>query len=277
MIAILGEPRQMLHAFGDMSVHESVSAEPHGFQDFLHHAQDGNLYEPAQLWDYLRANLEPSILASPDGHRWALAAEAMERCESIGGDALHLKLLKTVAVIDLFKERSGLAPGFEVLATCFANTNENALRSGLEQLAKWSFTIYKKFLDAHAIYAGSDFDIDEAVRSALEEVHEIDFAALRKLAGLQPILAKRHYHDTGAMRWFDINICPLDALSEVADAYRADNGAIGQFVLGIPTDGEGETIAEDLCREAARPATEAPRAPGTLRIRGLLPGSQELG
>ena len=54
------------------------SSEPHGFQDFINQAGSGELYTPDRLWDYLRANLEPSILASPDGHRWALAAEALE-------------------------------------------------------------------------------------------------------------------------------------------------------------------------------------------------------
>ena len=53
------------------------SAEPQGFQDFLRHAGRDELYAPDRLWDYLRTNLEPSILASPDGHRWALAVEAL--------------------------------------------------------------------------------------------------------------------------------------------------------------------------------------------------------
>src|SRR4029079_2127862 len=37
------------------------SSEPHGFTDFLKRASNGDLYEPSRLWDYLRANLEPSI------------------------------------------------------------------------------------------------------------------------------------------------------------------------------------------------------------------------
>ncbi len=40
------------------------SAEPYGFQDFLKHAGDSERYGPDRLWDYLRANLEPSILPS---------------------------------------------------------------------------------------------------------------------------------------------------------------------------------------------------------------------
>ena len=227
------------------------SSELHGFQDFLSHAKDGELYCPDRLWDYLRANLEPSILASPDGHRWALAAEALERCESLGGDALHVRLLKTIAVIDLFKERSGLLPNSELLRTCFPDTPQKAIETALSDLDGWSLTIFKKFLDARAIFAGSDFDIEQAVRTALDEIDEIDFEHLKSLAGLQPILAKRHYHETGAMRWFDVNIVPVSGIVEFASGFTPKNGAIGQFLLAIPTDGEKEGRAEKLCREAA--------------------------
>ena len=59
------------------------------------------------FWDYLRDNLEPSILASPDGHRWSTALEALERSESRGGTANHLLMAKTIAVIDQFREHTG--------------------------------------------------------------------------------------------------------------------------------------------------------------------------
>ena len=228
------------------------SAEPHGFQDFLQHVEDDELYGPGRLWDYLRANLEPSILASPDGHRWALAAEALERCEAIGGDSMHIRLLKTIAVIDLFKERSGLVANFDLLKSCFPEASAKALKKALSQLDTWSFTIFKKFLDAHAIYAGSDFDVDRAVRAALDEIDEVDFAALKSLAGLQPVLGKRHYHETGALRWFDVNIVPVNELDEFAAQFGPENGEIGQFLLAIPTEGESEEVADDACRKAAR-------------------------
>lgn len=228
------------------------SSEPQGFQDFLKNAHDGSVYGPDRLWDYLRLNLEFSILASPDGHRWALATEALERCEANGGDALHISLLKTIAVIDLFKERSGLVANFDLLRSCFPGTQNKELRKALSQLGAWSFTIFKKFLDAHTIFAGSDFDIDGAVRTALEEIDEIDFATLKTLAGLQPILAKRHYHETGALRWFDVDIVPVSELDYFAKGFKPKNGEIGQFLLAIPTEGESHEFAEDVCRQATR-------------------------
>lgn len=228
------------------------SSEPHGFQDFLKNADEVELYGPDRLWDYLRANLEPSILASPDGHRWALAADALERCEAIGGEQLHIRLLKTIAVIDLFKERSGLVPNSDLLRDCFPGTSAAAIEDALSKLDAWSFTIYKKFLDARAIFAGSDFDIDRAVRSALNEIDEVDFMELKSLAGLQPILAKRHYHETGALRWFDVHVVPVKDIISIAEHFEPENGTIGQFLLAIPTAGESEEHAEEVCRKAAR-------------------------
>ena len=227
------------------------SSEPQGFQDFLKHADNGALYGPDRLWDYLRANLEPSILASPDGHRWAVAAEALERCEVTGSDALHISLLKTIAVIDLFKERSGLVANLGLLRSCFPGTPAKRLQKALSELDGGSFTIFKKFLDAHTIFAGSDFDIDGAVRAALEEIDGIDFAALKTLAGLQPILAKRHYHETGALRWFDVNIVPISQLDAFAAAFKPEHDEIGQFLLGVPTEGESLEFAKNTCRKAA--------------------------
>ena len=227
------------------------SSEPYGFQDFLRYAGDNERYGPDRLWDYLRANLEPSILASPDGHRWSSAVEALERCESTGGDDLHIKLLKTISVIDLFKERSGLVASFELLRNCFPDISVEELQQALYQLDQWSLIIFKKFLGAYAIFAGSDFDIDHAVRTALDDIDTIDFTVLKSLAGLQPILAKRHYHETGTLRWFDVDIVPLSNLVELTSHSELQNGAIGQFLLTIATEGENEEQAKDLCRQAA--------------------------
>jgi len=232
------------------------SAEPFGFQEFLAQAGEEDLYGPERLWDYLKANLEPAILASPDSHRWALASEAVDRCEAIGGEALHIRLLKAIALIDLFKERSGLLASRELLEACVPEAAGKEIQRALEQLSTWSLIIYKKFLDAYAVYAGSDFDIEQALASAIEAVYEVDFDALKSLAGLQPVLAKRHYHDTGALRWFDVDIVPVAALERRVEEFAPREGTIGQFLLAIPTEGESETVAHELCRSAARASTE---------------------
>ncbi|MCY3604752.1 MAG: ATP-binding protein [Gammaproteobacteria bacterium] len=228
------------------------SAEPHAFQDYLRRADGDTLYGPDRLWDYLRANLESSILASPDGHRWALAADALERCESLGGDAVHTSVLKTIAVVDLFKERSRLLAGHELIRTCFPDCSDHLLEQALDQLEHWSLTIYKKHLKAFAIFAGSDFDIEEAVTDAMSDAAGLEITQLKGLAGLQPIVAKRHYHETGALRWFEVNLAPTSSVIQQAAEYHPIDGAIGQLILVIPAAGETEEHASQVCREAAR-------------------------
>ena len=213
------------------------SAEPFGFQAFLSSApEDGSqTYDLPRLWDYLRANLEPSILASPDGHRWALAVDALERCESRGGDAEHVDVVKSVALIDLFKERSGLAASHDVLRACLPGVQAARLDEVLGHLSARSVVIHKKHLGAFAIYAGSDFDIEAAVLDARAKMTGIDFARLKTVAALQPILAKRFYHKTGALIWFDVGrglAAMVDqGLAALRGAYQALLGDLEDVML----------------------------------------------
>ena len=81
-------------------------------------------------------------------------------------------------------------------------------------------------------------------------ISEVDFARLNALADLQPIVAKRHYHATGTLRWFDVALMPLAEIEQAATTYTPRHGAIGAFFIAIPTQGElGEEI-EHICRRA---------------------------
>ena len=232
------------------------SSEPQGFQDFLRHAGDGDLYAPDRLWDYLRINLEPSIMASPDSHRWALAIDALERCKAMGGEELHLRLLKTIALVGLLKDRSGLVGSVDILKQALPGYGSKEITQALARLQDWSLIVFRKFSNAYDIFEGSDFDIDYAVGQSLAATSEVDFARLNTLADLQPIVAKRHYHDTGALRWFDVSIVALEGVEQKVAGYAPEHGAIGAFFLVIPTQSEAAEVAEDRCRRAADQAKD---------------------
>jgi hypothetical protein len=228
------------------------SAEPAAFKAFLNNFTKENYYDTDLLWDYLKVNLEPTILTSPDGHRWALAAEAIDRCEAQVNKGAYLRILKAIALVDLFKGNSGLAASPELLKACFFDLPEDEVERVLAQLQKWSLIIHKKHLGAYAVYAGSDFDIDGAVSKVRAEIREVDFQALKSIAGLQPILAKRHCHMTGSLRWFDVDIVPIKQLAEIADAFTPQNGSIGQFLLAISTENEPAEYCEQVCLEVSQ-------------------------
>ncbi|MCY4608612.1 MAG: ATP-binding protein [bacterium] len=228
------------------------SAEPHGFRDFLNRASDDDLYGPDLLWDYLQVNLEPAILVSSDGHRWALAVDALGRCGASGGNILHERLIKVIALADLLKDRSRLPANDELLAIALPQHERKEIRSALKQLRDWSLVTYRKFSESWAVFEGSDFDIDHALEEALEDTDQDVIEALDAFTTLQPMMAKRHYHETGAMRWFDVGVAPLSELARSLEGYKPSRGTIGRFLLALPTQTESKAKAEKLCREAVR-------------------------
>ena len=227
------------------------STEPHAFQDFLRSAGHEALYPTDTLWDYLRVNLEPSIMASPDGHRWAMAAEAMERCHTSGGDELQIRLLKIISLIDLFKERSGLLASQRLLELILGECDAAEIKEALTALEESSIIIFRKFSSAYSVFEGSDFDIEKAVDDAYRSVGELDYTHLTMLAGLQPIIAKKHYHNTGALRWFDLELVPLNGVVEAAAAYEPKNNSAGAFLLALPSLGDSAELVERTAQQAA--------------------------
>ena len=231
-----------------------TSAEPGGFCDFLR-TQPSNakeLFGPDRFWDYLKINLEPAILASNDSHRWAQAADAIERCEA-RGTAIHVRLAKAIASIEMFRNGSGLMADRATLSTCIPEATPQELDLALAELERSSVIIFRKHLDAWAVYAGSDFDIDGAVAAALAQMSGLDPGRLARLAGLQPVLAKRHYQDRGALRWFQTELVHLSEL----DQFRArDNDAAGHLVLALPAAEENRKEALAKCRAASGRSTD---------------------
>ncbi len=223
-----------------------ASREPLGFMEFLETspAKGCSMYGPARYWDYLKANLEQAILASPDGHRWAVAAEAVERAET-KGSRHHVDLTKSVALIELFRGGSGLVPEVKVLNACLPDVSAEQVKATLHDLVGWKILIERKHLTAFGVFAGSDFDIDGAINRATSELGTPDLQQLSALMDMQPILAKRIYSETGTMRWFTRRLVRMDDLQQVVERYKPEAGSTGTFLLCLPDLGtsSGKAIA----------------------------------
>ncbi|MFM0526458.1 ATP-binding protein [Paraburkholderia strydomiana] len=221
------------------------SVEPHGFRSYLNSTlkSDASWYRPSDYWDYLRSNLEPAILASPDGHRWSQAVEAVERAEAKTGDALLVSLIKNIAVIDLFRNGSGLAADSAVIGALFYDKTREELNVALEKLSSLKVALFKSYTGAWSVFEGSDFDIDAAIAQALAASPGVDYARLAQLMGLHPVVAKRHYHETGAMRWMELAICSIEQAEKIASNFQPKKGEFGAFILALPSNGMSQRTA----------------------------------
>jgi hypothetical protein len=230
------------------------SVEPYGFRSYLNSTpvSEATWYRPSDYWDYLRSNLEPAILASPDGHRWSQAVEAVERAEAKTSDPLLVVLIKNIAVIDLFRSGSGLAANAAVIGALFYDKTHEELDAALQKLAALKVALYKSYTGAWSIFEGSDFDIDAAIAQALATSPGVDYARLAQLMGLHPVVAKRHYHETGSMRWMELSLCSIEQAEKVAADFHPRKGEFGTFLLALPSKGMSPRVARQRAQACSK-------------------------
>lgn len=251
--ALLGPASKRRFGQNERSTFSFLSTpEPLGFKEYLEttETEDQKTYEPSLYWDYLKANLEPAILASPDGHRWSLAADAVERSEAKGGSN-HVRLMKSIAVLDLFRNGSGLGADREVLQTCVPDCSRTTVDRLLSDLEAWSVSVHRKHLGSWTVFSGSDFDIEGAVRTVLAQGVDLRLSDLSSTAGLSSIVAKRLYHESGTLRWFHSEMCSFEDLEKRLASFSPVDGAAGLFLVVLPPMGEARASVERVCKEVS--------------------------
>ena len=113
-------------------------------------------------------------------------------------------------------------------------SEKKIIKRALDELVEWKILIERKHLNAYGVFAGSDFDIEGAIRSTRNEISAFNGKLISELTDLNPVIAKRLYHETGTMRWFGKTIVPLGELSLFISTYKPAIGSVGTFVLCAP-------------------------------------------
>jgi hypothetical protein len=126
-----------------------------------------------------------------------------------------------------------LAAEEDLLASCVDPANAKSVIEALNELCSASILIFRKHLSAYGITAGSDFDIEAAVREAKARLGAVDLSRLGDLVDLGPITARRHYWDTGAMRWFSRNIIHESQAESHVAKFAPSGSQCGEFLLVI--------------------------------------------
>lgn len=181
------------------------SAEPGGFMEHLERtAPDSEqvLYAPDQLWDYLVTNFGMALTDGADGRRFSLAFEAVERAAA-RGTVLHVRLVKTAALIEFFRNGSGLGVADDILALAIPGATAEAVTHALAELVDWAILIRQPRMGGYALFAGSDFDLEEALGRSRVQLDRDTLSTLPSRVGFGAVVAKRHYFATGALRAFE--------------------------------------------------------------------------
>jgi hypothetical protein len=191
----LGQNERSLFAF--LSSHE-----PFGFQDYLAEsgAQLETPYSLDALYDYVLANTGVRVLSESGDRTWAAAEQALSRLPG-GAPGLDHELIKHIAILSHVGVNVGLRADLRTLELS-TGALASEVSASLERLIERSAVVFREFKQAYHIWDGSDLNIPELIQDRRRKVKaEGQFAKrLQKLLSPYPVVASRHYHQTGTLR-----------------------------------------------------------------------------
>lgn len=159
-----------------------------------------------RIYDYLVSAMGSTLYAGAEGRRWAEIENALNR--SADASALEVRLIKSVGLLQLLGELGKLKSSRKILrfALTDSTTNEADVDHALDKLHRKSIFTERLFNDTFVVWEGSDINLDERFREAERKIDPaISLAAsLTEYFRPRPIVAKRHSHNTGTLRYFEV-------------------------------------------------------------------------
>lgn len=222
------------------------SGEPLGLKYFLDRTEINSdaLYDPADLWDYLNVNWSSSIAVSLDSHHFANTKEALSRLEMLS-DAReeHARVLKSISIMDLMSQVTGISPSHIALQVAL-NLSPHKVTKITNFLIQHSLIIFKKYKNAYALFEGSDFDIETELANKLRVTNNPRISDISQYFMMPDVVAKRHYLQTGTMRWCEIKLCPPEDVHEVVQEFTPN---ASKFALLLLICTEDKLLFETIC------------------------------
>jgi hypothetical protein len=218
-----------------------LSNEPFGLQAFAQRAiSDDELYRLHHFYDYVRTNFGHRLSAQSYRSHWNLIDSVIE--SFVEENELQLKVLKTVGILNLLNDGDLLATEESVICALSGKDNmqEKGVRAALSILHKHKRIIYDRGrARGLCLWPHSSVDLEKAYEDACRVIDTPQRVAglIKEFLETRPIVARRHYIETGNLRHAEVRYCEVGKLQAVLE--RDINDADGLIIVPLC-----ETLAE---------------------------------
>lgn len=189
--------------------------ERNGFRDYVARQMKvstpfDNLYCPRDLWAYLDENLGHVIASSSESKEWVEASDSIRRADQLFDDPAYGDLTRIIALTSVMGRASGIQFSKQVLMKYAAlqphiGLSEEKVEAILSELEAKSVIIFRHALNAYHVFQASDLDVNRLVFEWAERLKQgVDWT--RAISTRETVLASRHYHRYGVLRWADTQV-----------------------------------------------------------------------
>ncbi len=185
-----------------------TSDEPNSFKHFLEGTNIESQTLPTlklhQLYDYFVETVT-GLASRLNLQRWVEIQGLIEDAKDRSLDTI--KLLKTIGVLNLVTATGKLRATSDLVAWALCDipdaTEKQVWLEAVEKLKKKGLITHRKQLDELRIWQGSDFNVEAAITELVEQQRTALTQLLTEVSPLKPLVAQRHYNQTGTLRYFE--------------------------------------------------------------------------
>lgn len=217
------------------------SSEPYGLQEFLsNNHYDGKLlptYTLSHLYDYLNAAHASRFYTADTGKKWTEIESAINQLDD--PSEMTVRLIKTIGLLGIVGEPiPNLKASEQLLRYALDSTqaSNTEFQDALSTLKNRSIVIYRRFNDNFSLWEGSDIDIEERLREAEKHVdtHVTLAADLSNYLPTRPLVARKHLHETGTLRYFNVRYTDIENFD--SDISEPLDDADGLVLYTLPSN-----------------------------------------
>ncbi|WP_142781935.1 ATP-binding protein [Agrobacterium sp. T29] len=228
-----------------------LSSEPLALQAFAVSTQVGDdWFDAARFYDYVRASFGHRVSAGNYQSQWLRIVATVDSCVDI--DPFELKILKTVGLLNLL-DADDLLPTYRSLATCFSGPDD--VNAAIDSLVRHGLLFERGGSGAFRLWPSSSINLTASFNAAKRAVGDIESVspALTEILDSEMVLARRHYLETGTMRYFELRYVIAE---DVAKAANKATNADGLIIVALADQKDQQKIARDIA--AAPPIADNP-------------------
>lgn len=219
-----------------------LSSEPFGLQSFAEQTVAGDgWYDLADFYDYVRASFGHRLSGASYQSHWLRIVSTIDAAAEI--DALQIKVLKAVGILNLL-DSDDLVANERSLKACFSRESASAVSDALKNLTSRGLLFKRGERGGYRLWPNSSVNLHAAMQNARRAVLEVNNVSgqIGQFLDTSPILARRHYIESGTMRYFEVRHVQADAVEK--SALKATN-ADGVVLLVLADTDDDRQIALD--------------------------------
>ncbi|WP_420469871.1 hypothetical protein [Brevundimonas sp. FT23042] len=220
-----------------------LSSEPFGLQAFAERAASRDAwYGLPEFYDYVRAVFGHRLSGPSSQSHWLQISSTVDGAHDL--EPLELRALKAAAVLSLL-DADDLMATDAALAACLSPAPPEAVRQVVANLVEHAL-LFRRGGAGYRLWPNSSVNLQAALIEAEALLGELSSvtAHIGPYLDSDPVLARRHYIETGTMRFFEVRYAAADQL-EAAAARPTD--ADGLILLAL---GDDALAGEDAVRRA---------------------------